>query len=95
MKVDNIVQKEISVIRNEATEKKSRAVDCREFAVFATNDRVSISSLINYLNHSVTSDKAEQVRTDRVAALKSSIETGNYSVSGQKVAAKMLSMAQE
>jgi flagellar biosynthesis anti-sigma factor FlgM len=95
MKVDNIVQKEISVIRNEATEKKSRAVDCREFAVPSANDRVSISSLINYLNHSVTSNKADQARSDRVTALKSLIETGNYNVRGQKVAAKMLSMAQE
>ncbi len=95
MKVDDILRKEMPVIRNEMTDKNNRAVGCRNPAVSEKNDRVSISSLINNLNHSVTSNEVDQARTDRVTTLKTLIETGKYNISGQQVAAKMLSIVKK
>lgn len=95
MKVDNILQKEMSVIRNEMTEKKSQAADSKDPAGLAANDRVCISSLMNKLNLSVASSHEYQVRTDKVVSLKALIESGNYNISGQQVAEKMVSMAKK
>ncbi|HET6421984.1 MAG TPA: flagellar biosynthesis anti-sigma factor FlgM [Geobacteraceae bacterium] len=92
MKVDNILQKEMSVIRNEVTEKKSRPADSKDPAGSAANDMVSISSLMNNLNLSVATSSDNQVRTDKVASLKALIEAGDYNVSGQQVAEKMVSI---
>ncbi len=93
MKIDEIHWKDVTAVRNEVCEKKSKATDCRDSAASTANDKVSISYLINQLNQSVASSKEEQVRSDRVASLKALIESGNYNVSGKQVAEKMLSIA--
>ncbi len=92
MKVDNILQKEIPALRNEVTDKKNGAVDNKESSASSTNDRVTISSLINYLNQSMTSERADHERSNKVRELKSIVESGKYTVSGQAVAEKMLSL---
>ncbi len=95
MKVDNILQKEMPVIRNEVTEKKSQPAESKEPAGSSANDMVSISSLMNNLNHSIASSRDNQVRTDKVASLKALIEAGDYNVSGQQVAEKMVSISKK
>ncbi len=93
MKIDEIHWKDVTVVRNDVSEKKGKATDSRDSAASSTNDKVSISYLINQLNQSVASSKEERVRSDRVAALKALMESGNYNVSGKQVAEKMLSIA--
>jgi negative regulator of flagellin synthesis FlgM len=57
----------------------------------AESDRLAISQTATTINEAASSaNDADQFRADRVAELKSKVESGSYSVNSRDVAEKML-----
>jgi negative regulator of flagellin synthesis FlgM len=92
MKIEN--DQILSVInryKSDPLEKKEGASPAREKKRAESGDRVELSlnnSEIEQLKQ--TMQGISDVRAERVASLKKSIDEGTYSVSGDKVAEKML-----
>lgn len=90
MKINLALQKMMAMVPNEVVNKKQENGKNSGTSNVPAKDEVSISRLIHFLNQSLTIDGTSTVRSEKVSALKSEIETGTYSVNGQAVAEKML-----
>ncbi len=95
MKIDDMMQKVSPIAVNEVADKKPLPEPIhKDILQSPAQDRVNISQTSTRMNNAMTIDDAKSVRSDRVAMLKSLIESGEYHVSGQAVAEKMLAMRQ-
>ncbi len=90
MKVSNAMQKAQVMITCGESEKSNITGSYSGIPVSRADDPVNISRLINKVNQMITSKVMPQPANDKVHIIKSSIDSGTYSVSGLAVAAKML-----
>jgi negative regulator of flagellin synthesis FlgM len=92
MKIDNDqILSVVNRFKSEPLEKKDENSRAKSKDKAVAGDRVEISfsnSEVEQLKQ--TMQGISDVRTEKVASLKKSIEDGTYSVSGSKVAEKML-----
>ncbi len=90
MKINIDSQKAQLLVSNGDPDKKNVNGNYSGTSIQPTGDPVNISRLISNLNQLMTNDINTQSGNERIAALKSSIDAGTYSVKGIAVASKML-----
>ncbi len=90
MKISNIMQKAQVLVSGGEAEKRNAPESYNGNPLSQADDSVNISSLINQLNHMMTSKVATFSTNEKISDIKSNIDSGTYSVSGMAVAAKML-----
>lgn len=94
MKIDDVLQKVLSLCRNEGADKIIETDrKTSKIRLSPAEDTVDISSTIQRLTTAMSYDDLRPVRTDKVAFIRSLIESGEYDVSGWDVAEKMVAMA--
>jgi flagellar biosynthesis anti-sigma factor FlgM len=93
MKIDDVLQKVLSLRQNEGPDKKNETDrKTSKIQISASEDTVAISSMIQRLTTEMSCDEVGSMRMDRVITLKNLIQSGEYNVSGRDVAEKMLAM---
>jgi anti-sigma28 factor (negative regulator of flagellin synthesis) len=94
MKIDDALQKVLSMLPNEGSDKKyvseQNLNNCQRLQL---GDTVELSSTIRSLAKAMSFDVVRPIRMDRVVMLKSLIESGDYNVSGRDIAEKMVAYA--
>jgi flagellar biosynthesis anti-sigma factor FlgM len=93
MKIDDVLQKMLSLCRNEGADKITETDrKTSNIQLSSAEDTVAISSTIQRLTSAMSYDDLRPVRTDKVIYFRSLIESGGYDVSGWDVAEKMVAM---
>jgi negative regulator of flagellin synthesis FlgM len=93
MKIEEVHQKISALLRNEGADKNKGAErKSNNETSDATGDTVAISSTIRRLNLAMSFDEVQPVRMERIAMLKSLIQSGEYNVDGRDVAEKMVAL---
>jgi flagellar biosynthesis anti-sigma factor FlgM len=94
MKIDDALQKVLSLLPNEGSDKKNVSEqNLYNSKLLQPGDTVELSSTIRSLAKAMSFDVVQPVRMDRVVMLKSLIDSGDYNVSGRDVAEKMVAFA--
>jgi flagellar biosynthesis anti-sigma factor FlgM len=94
MKVDDALQKVLSLLPNEGSDKKNVSEQILNTTQRSQpGDTVELSSTIRSLAKAMSFDVVQPVRTDRVVMLRSLIQSGDYNVSGRDIAEKMVAYA--
>lgn len=91
MKIYEALQKVLSLLPNEGSDKKNAAEqNLNNSQRSQPGDTVELSSTIQSLAKAMSFDVVRPVRMDRVVMLKSLIQSGDYNVSGRDIAEKMV-----
>lgn len=94
MKIDEALQKVLSLLPNEGSDKKNVSEqNLNNSQRSQPGDTVELSSTIRSLVKAMSFDVIRPVRMDRVVMLKSLIQSGDYNVSGRDIAEKMVAFA--
>jgi flagellar biosynthesis anti-sigma factor FlgM len=96
MKIDDALQKVLSLLPNEVSDKKTVPEQTlNNLQRSQPGDTVEISSTIRSLAKAMSFDVVQPVRMERIAMLKSVIESGDYEISGRDIAEKMVAYANQ
>jgi negative regulator of flagellin synthesis FlgM len=91
MKIDNEILSIVNRYKSDPVEKKEESSRSKAKNQPVAGDRVELSANSSEIDQlKQTMQGISDVRTDRVASLRKSIDEGTYSVEGRKVAEKML-----
>ena len=94
MKIDEALQKVLSLLPNEGSDKKTTSEQILNNSQRPQpGDTVELSSTIQSLARAMSFDVVRPVRMDRVVMLKNLIQSGDYNVSGRDIAEKMVAFA--
>ena len=94
MKVDDSLQKVLSLLQNEGPDKKTVSEQILNNSQRSQpGDTVQLSDTIRSLAKDMYFDEVQPVRMDRVVMLRSQIQSGDYNVSGRDIAEKMVAFA--
>jgi flagellar biosynthesis anti-sigma factor FlgM len=92
MKIEEVHQKITALLHNEGTNNKAAERKPSNLSSAATGDTVAISSTIRRLNTAMSFDEVQSVPMERIAMIKSMIQSGEYNVDGRVVAEKMVAL---